>query len=165
MVARGLAALLADLHARGDSLDGAFHDAETIHVARLGDGWRFAGVAPRGRLYHAQCRSTPGLMFNPPPPPPVLLVSPEVGKGVPHDGSPVDVFTLGAHLAWWATGRSPFGGGSRMDQLTSAIHGRMRGDLALPIELGAIVRAACALEPAARATAAQLRDALDDVVT
>lgn len=160
-IAGALTDTLADVHARGQTLWGAFLDPELLYVAREAAGWRLTGVAPRGPVARMRAAAQPRGNYNPPPPPPIHLISPEAARGASVD-APADVFTVCACLHWWITGDTLYA--PHHDQLMPLLQAVIAGDraptIALPEPLAAIVLAGTARDPAARPTAAQLRDRL-----
>ncbi|WTO80733.1 bifunctional serine/threonine-protein kinase/ABC transporter substrate-binding protein [Streptomyces sp. NBC_00210] len=77
-------------------------------------------------------------------------------------GPPSDVFSLGCLLAFAATGVRPFGGGAAAGMLLRTVH--EEADLpGLPDALEPLVRACLDKHPARRPTAAQVREALDEI--
>lgn len=155
-VAAALADTLAHVHRRGQTVWAAFLDPELVYVA---DG-RLTGLAPRGPVAVSRAANNPRGMYNPPPPPPVHLISPAAARGQPT--SPADeVFTLCACLHWWATGDSLYGDADNVFAiLQQVITGARVATRKLPPAVAAIVDAGTVADPAARPTAAELRDRL-----
>jgi serine/threonine protein kinase len=73
-----------------------------------------------------------------------------------------DVFSLGAVLAFAATGERPFGSGSPVERLDRVVHGSPRLD-AVPAEVRPLVRRCLARDPEQRPTAASLLAEMGDV--
>jgi eukaryotic-like serine/threonine-protein kinase len=82
------------------------------------------------------------------------FISPEQAEGG-EVGPPADVFSLGALLAFAATGEGPFGTGSTLALVYRVIHCQPDLDR-VPAELRALVRLCLAKDPAARPTAREL---------
>ncbi len=79
------------------------------------------------------------------------FMSPEQAMGT-DIGPPSDVFSLGAVLAFAATGQGPFGAGSRPELAYRLVYSEPNLDQ-LPAELRSVVRHCLAKEPAERPTA------------
>jgi serine/threonine protein kinase len=73
-----------------------------------------------------------------------------------------DVFSLGAVLAFAATGERPFGSGSPVELLDRVVHGSPRLD-AVPAEVRSLCRRCLARDPEQRPTAASLLAEMGDV--
>jgi len=82
------------------------------------------------------------------------FMSPEQAMGG-DIGPPSDVFSLGAVLAFAATGQGPFGEGSRPELAYRLVYSEPNLDQ-LPTELRSVVRHCLAKEPAERPTAGEL---------
>ena len=82
------------------------------------------------------------------------FMAPEQARGH-HVTSAADVFAWGGLVLFAATGRRPFGDGSTAEQLRRLLHTEPVID-GLPVELGDIVRAAMARDPARRPSAETL---------
>ncbi|MFI2349610.1 bifunctional serine/threonine-protein kinase/ABC transporter substrate-binding protein [Streptomyces sp. NPDC019443] len=91
------------------------------------------------------------------------FLSPEQARASAGEiGSPSDVFSLGCLLAFAATGVRPFGGGAAAGMLLRTVY--EEPDLpGLPDALEPLVRACLDKHPAPRPTAAQVREALDEI--
>ncbi|MFF3094815.1 ABC transporter substrate-binding protein [Streptomyces cyaneofuscatus] len=89
-------------------------------------------------------------------------LAPEQASAGPVVGPACDVFSLGCVLVYAATGRRPFGEGSPAGVLFRTIHEAPDLD-GVPRAVLPLVTACLAKDPAARPTAGEVRDALEEV--
>src|SRR5204862_3971786 len=82
------------------------------------------------------------------------FMSPEQAEGR-EVGPPSDIFSLGAVLAFAATGRGPFGSGSTPALVYRVVHSGPQLDL-MPAEVRPLAERCLAKDPALRPTAAEL---------
>ena len=87
------------------------------------------------------------------------FMSPEQAEGR-ETGPPSDVFSLGAVLAFAATGKGPFGAGSTAALVYRVVHGPPDLD-EVPVEVRSLAEQCLAKDPSQRPTTAQLLAELD----
>ena len=143
-LARGLAEALSAIHAAGV----VHRDLKPANVLLAEDGPRVIdfGIS---RAVEASALTHTGLVVGSPG-----FMSPEQAEGR-EVGPPSDIFSLGAVLAFAATGQGPFGSGSTPALVYRVVHGAPRLDL-LPAEVRALAGRCLAKDPALRPTAADL---------
>jgi serine/threonine protein kinase len=147
-LARGLAEGLSAIHAAGV----VHRDLKPANVLLAEDGPRVIdfGIS---RAVEASALTHTGLVVGSPG-----FMSPEQAEGR-EVGPPSDIFSLGAVLAFAATGQGPFGTGSTPALVYRVVHSLPRLDL-VPAEVRPLVERCLAKDPAQRPTA---RDLLDGV--
>src|SRR5437763_2124 len=143
-LARGLAEALSAIHAAGV----VHRDLKPANVLLAGDGPRVIdfGIS---RAVEASALTHIGLVVGSPG-----FMSPEQAEGR-EVGSPSDIFSLGAVLAFAATGRGPFGSGSTPALVYRVVHSGPQLDL-MPAEVRPLAERCLAKDPALRPTAAEL---------
>jgi eukaryotic-like serine/threonine-protein kinase len=143
-LAAGLAEGLSAIHAAGV----VHRDLKPSNVLLAKDGPRLIdfGIS---RASGASALSHPGLLVGSPG-----FVSPEQAEGQ-EAGPPGDVFSLGAVLAFAATGKGPFGAGSTLALVYRVIHCPPDLDM-VPAEVQPLVRRCLAQDPGLRPTAREL---------
>jgi hypothetical protein len=149
-----VADVAAVAHARGFALGGL--RPELVYAEARGDGLAFTAVAPRATGFFAtggklDAMNIPAFddVFEP--------VDVSAARKLPTPAS--DVFTLAAGLGTLVTGRHPFATGSWAHQIDAMtrVDGGWPGDDDPVLR---VLEAALVREPAARPTAAELRDRL-----
>ncbi len=143
-LAAGLAEGLGAIHAVGV----VHRDLKPSNVLLAHDGPRVIdfGIS---RALESTMMTTTGMVLGSPG-----FMSPEQAKGEPV-GPPSDVFSLGAVLAYAATGQGPFGTGPTPALLYRAVNEAPHLD-GLPQEVRPVIERCLAKDPAARPTSAQL---------
>ncbi len=143
-LARGLAEALSAIHAAGV----VHRDLKPANVLLAGDGPRVIdfGIS---RAVEASALTHTGLVMGSPG-----FMSPEQAEGR-EVGPPSDIFSLGAVLAFAATGQGPFGSGSTPALVYRVVHSAPALDLA-PAEVRSLIDRCLAKDPAQRPTAAGL---------
>jgi serine/threonine protein kinase len=143
-LARGLAEALSAIHAAGV----VHRDLKPANVLLAGDGPRVIdfGIS---RAVEASALTHTGLVVGSPG-----FMSPEQAEGR-EAGPPSDIFSLGAVLAFAATGQGPFGSGSTPALVYRVVHSAPDLDLA-PAEVRSLIDRCLAKDPARRPTAAGL---------
>lgn len=143
-LARGLAEALSAIHAAGV----VHRDLKPANVLLAGDGPRVIdfGIS---RAVEASALTHSGLVVGSPG-----FMSPEQAEGR-EAGPPSDIFSLGAVLAFAATGRGPFGSGSTPALVYRVVHSGPQLDL-MPAEVRPLAERCLAKDPALRPTAADL---------
>jgi hypothetical protein len=144
MLAAGLAEALSAIHGAGV----VHRDLKPANVLLAADGPRVIdfGISRAGE---ASALTHTGLVVGSPG-----FMSPEQAEG--RDvGPPSDVFSLGAVLAFAATGQGPFGSGSTPALVYRVVHNPPDLDL-VPAGIRPLVERCLAKDPAARPTAATL---------
>jgi eukaryotic-like serine/threonine-protein kinase len=143
-LAAGLAEGLSAIHAAGV----VHRDLKPSNVLLAHDGPRVIdfGIS---RALEATMMTTTGMVMGSPG-----FMSPEQAKGETV-GPPSDVFSLGAVLAYAATGEGPFGAGPTPALLYRVVNEPPRLQ-ALPPEVRPVVERCLAKDPAARPTSQQL---------
>ena len=143
-LARGLAEGLGAIHAAGV----VHRDLKPANVLLAEDGPRVIdfGIS---RAVEASVLTHTGLVVGSPG-----FMSPEQAEGR-EVGPPSDIFSLGAVLAFAATGQGPFGSGSTPALVYRVVHSAPQLDL-LPAEVRALAERCLAKDPARRPTAAGL---------
>ncbi len=143
-LAKGLAEGLSAIHAAGV----VHRDLKPANVLLAEDGPRVIdfGIS---RAVEASALTHTGLVVGSPG-----FMSPEQAEGR-LVGPPSDIFSLGAVLAFAATGQGPFGTGSTPALVYRVVHSLPNLDY-LPAEIRLLVERCLAKDPAQRPTAAQL---------
>ena len=143
-LARGLAEGLKAIHAAGV----VHRDLKPANVLLASDGPRVIdfGIS---RAAEASALTRTGLVVGSPG-----FMSPEQAEGR-EVGPPSDIFSLGAVLAFAATGQGPFGTGSTPALVYRVVYSPPNLDH-LPAEVRPLIERCLAKDPAARPTAAQL---------
>ena len=143
-LARGLAEALSAIHAAGV----VHRDLKPANVLLAEDGPRVIdfGIS---RAVEASALTHTGLVVGSPG-----FMSPEQAEGR-EVGPPSDIFSLGAVLAFAATGQGPFGSGSTPALVYRVVHGGPQLDL-MPAEVRSLAERCLAKDPALRPTAADL---------
>jgi serine/threonine protein kinase len=143
-LARGLAEALSAIHAAGV----VHRDLKPANVLLAEDGPRVIdfGIS---RGVEASALTHTGLVVGSPG-----FMSPEQAEGR-EVGPPSDIFSLGAVLAFAATGQGPFGSGSTPALVYRVVHGGPQLDL-MPAEVRSLAERCLAKDPALRPTAADL---------
>jgi serine/threonine protein kinase len=143
-LARGLAEGLSAIHAAGV----VHRDLKPANVLLAEDGPRVIdfGIS---RAVEASALTHTRLVVGSPG-----FMSPEQAEGR-EVGPPSDIFSLGAVLAFAATGQGPFGSGSTPALVYRVVHGGPQLDL-VPAEVRSLAERCLAKDPALRPTAADL---------
>jgi eukaryotic-like serine/threonine-protein kinase len=143
-LARGLAEALSAIHAAGV----VHRDLKPANVLLAEDGPRVIdfGIS---RAVEASALTHTGLVVGSPG-----FMSPEQAEGR-EVGPPSDIFSLGAVLAFAATGQGPFGSGSTPALVYRVVHSGPQLDL-MPAEVRSLAERCLAKDPALRPTAADL---------
>jgi serine/threonine protein kinase len=143
-LARGLAEALSAIHAAGV----VHRDLKPANVLLAEDGPRVIdfGIS---RAVEASALTHTGLVVGSPG-----FMSPEQAEGR-EVGPPSDIFSLGAVLAFAATGQGPFGSGSTPALVYRVVHSGPQLDL-MPAEVRSVAERCLAKDPALRPTAADL---------
>jgi len=143
-LARGLAEALSAIHAAGV----VHRDLKPANVLLAEDGPRVIdfGIS---RAIEASAFTHTGLVVGSPG-----FMSPEQAEGR-EVGPPSDIFSLGAVLAFAATGQGPFGSGSTPALVYRVVHSGPQLDL-MPAEVRSLAERCLAKDPALRPTAADL---------
>jgi serine/threonine protein kinase len=143
-LARGLAEALSAIHAAGV----VHRDLKPANVLLAEDGPRVIdfGIS---RAVEASVLTHTGLVVGSPG-----FMSPEQAEGR-EVGPPSDIFSLGAVLAFAATGQGPFGSGSTPALVYRVVHSGPQLDL-MPAEIRSLAERCLAKDPALRPTAAGL---------
>ena len=144
VLARGLAEGLSAIHAAGV----VHRDLKPANVLLAEDGPRLIdfGIS---RAVEASALTHTGLVVGSPG-----FMSPEQAEGR-EVGPPSDVFSLGAVLAFAATGQGPFGSGSTPALVYRVVYGAPQLDL-VPAGVRALIDRCLAKDPARRPTADDL---------
>ena len=143
-LARGLAEGLSAIHAAGV----VHRDLKPANVLLAEDGPRVIdfGIS---RAVEASAFTHTGLVVGSPG-----FMSPEQAEGR-EVGPPSDIFSLGAVLAFAATGQGPFGSGSTPALVYRVVHSGPQLDL-MPAEVRSLAERCLAKDPALRPTAGDL---------
>jgi serine/threonine protein kinase len=143
-LARGLAEALSAIHAAGV----VHRDLKPANVLLAGDGPRVIdfGIS---RAVEASALTHTGLVVGSPG-----FMSPEQAEGR-EVGPPSDIFSLGAVLAFAATGQGPFGSGSTPALVYRVVHSGPQLDL-MSAEVRPLAERCLAKDPALRPTATGL---------
>jgi eukaryotic-like serine/threonine-protein kinase len=143
-LARGLAEGLSAIHAAGV----VHRDLKPANVLLAEDGPRVIdfGIS---RAVEASALTHTGLVVGSPG-----FMSPEQAEGR-EAGPPSDIFSLGAVLAFAATGQGPFGSGSTPALVYRVVYSEPQLDL-LPADVRPLVERCLAKDPARRPTAGDL---------
>ena len=144
VLARGLAEGLSAIHAAGV----VHRDLKPANVLLAEDGPRLIdfGIS---RAVEASALTHTGLVVGSPG-----FMSPEQAEGR-EVGPPSDIFSLGAVLAFAATGQGPFGSGSTPALVYRVVYGAPQLDL-VPAGVRALIDRCLAKDPARRPTADDL---------
>ena len=144
MLAAGLAEALSAIHSAGV----VHRDLKPANVLLADDGPRVIdfGIS---RAAEGSSLTHTGLVVGSPG-----FMSPEQAEGR-EVGPPSDIFSLGAVLAFAATGRGPFGSGSTPALVYRVVHDGPQLDL-VPAEIRPLSERCLAKDPAGRPTAAGL---------
>ena len=147
VLARGLAEGLSAIHAAGV----VHRDLKPANVLLAEDGPRLIdfGIS---RAVEASALTHTGLVVGSPG-----FMSPEQAEGR-EVGPPSDIFSLGAVLAFAATGQGPFGSGSTPALVYRVVYGAPQLDL-VPAEVRSLIDRCLAKDPARRPTADDLLSA------
>jgi eukaryotic-like serine/threonine-protein kinase len=150
-LAAGLAEGLSAVHAAGL----VHRDLKPANVLLAGDGPRLIdfGIS---RAAEASTLTQSGLVVGS-----AGFMSPEQAEGR-EAGPPSDVFSLGAVLAFAATGQGPFGTGSTAALVYRVVHGQPEL-AAVPAEARALVERCLAKDPSQRPATGELLAELQDV--
>lgn len=146
----GLAEALEHVHAQGL----VHRDVKPSNVLLTLDGPRLIDFGIARALDAATGLTQSGFVVGSPG-----YMSPEQARGAVA-GPPSDVFSLGAVLAYAATGAAPFGDGVSAAVLLYRVLHEEPGLTGLDAGLGAIVRDCLAKDPAARPSPGRLRELL-----
>jgi len=143
-LAAGLAEALSAIHSAGV----VHRDLKPANVLLADDGPRVIdfGIS---RAAEGSSLTHTGLVVGSPG-----FMSPEQAEGR-EVGPPSDIFSLGAVLAFAATGRGPFGSGSTPALVYRVVHDVPQLDL-VPAEIRPLIERCLAKDPAGRPTAAGL---------
>ncbi len=150
-MAAGLAESLTAIHAAGV----VHRDLKPSNVLLAADGPRVIdfGIS---RAAEATSMTRAGFVMGSPG-----FMSPEQAEG--HDvGPPSDIFSLGAVLAFAATGEGPFGGGSTAALVYRVVHSQANLEQ-LPDEIRPLVGRCLAKDPGSRPTAGELLEQVGNV--
>ncbi|MFJ6382337.1 serine/threonine-protein kinase [Kitasatospora sp. NPDC092039] len=147
----GLAEALAHVHGLGL----VHRDVKPSNVLLTLDGPRLIDFGIARALDATTMLTQSGQVFGSPG-----FMSPEQANGLPA-GPASDVFSLGAVLAYAATGTRPFGSGVSVPVLLYRVLHEEPDLSGLDGPLRAVVRDCLAKDPAARPTPGQLRERLD----
>jgi serine/threonine protein kinase len=152
-LAAGLAEALQAIHRVGL----VHRDLKPSNVLLAEDGPRVIDFGISLALERSMMTATGMVMGSP------GFMSPEQARGQREVGPPTDVFSLGAVLAFAATGNNPFGGGPTPALLYRVVN--ETPDLAaVPAPLTALIGDCLAKDPAGRPTPADLLERLSDDV-
>ena len=152
-LAAGLAEALQAIHRAGV----VHRDLKPSNVLLASDGPRVIDFGISLALERSMMTAT-GMVIGSPG-----FMSPEQARGRREVGPPSDVFSLGAVLAFAATGNSPFGTGPTPALLYRVVN--EEPDLtAIPAELSPLIGQCLAKDPAGRPTPADLLDRLSGEV-
>jgi serine/threonine protein kinase len=143
-LAAGLAEGLAAIHAAGV----VHRDLKPSNVLLAADGPRVIDFGISRAVDATDLTRTGAVIGSP------AFMSPEQVKGDGAVGPASDVFSLGAVLAFAATGEGPFGSGMPTVQMYRVVHGTPRLDQ-LPGPVRPLVERCLAKDPAQRPTATQ----------
>ncbi len=152
-LAAGLAEALQAIHRAGL----VHRDMKPSNVLLATDGPRVIDFGISLALERSMMTATGMVMGSP------GFMSPEQARGQKEVGAPTDVFSLGAVLAYAATGNSPFGSGP-----TPALLYRVVNELPdltdVPARLRPLIEQCLAKDPAARPTPADILASMSDDV-
>ncbi|MFB7469424.1 protein kinase [Kitasatospora sp. NPDC056184] len=147
----GLSEALAQVHGLGL----VHRDVKPSNVLLTLDGPRLIDFGIARALDSATALTQSGQVFGSPG-----FMSPEQANGLPA-GPASDVFSLGAVIAYAATGRMPFGAGVSAPVLLYRVLHEEPDLSGLAGPLSALVRDCLAKDPSARPTPGRLRERLD----
>ena len=149
-LAAGLAEALVAIHRAG-----VIHrDLKPSNVLLAADGPRVIDFGISRAVEATELTRTGVIVGSP------GFMSPEQIEGTPPVTPATDVFSLGAVLAYAATGAGPFGEGATPSLLYRVVHSEPRLD-AVPEELRGLVGSCLAKDPAARPSPDALLDRLE----
>jgi len=152
-LAGGLAEALAAIHRVGL----VHRDLKPSNVLLATDGPRVIDFGISLALERSMMTATGMVMGSP------GFMSPEQARGLRDVGAPTDVFSLGAVLAYAATGNNPFGGGPTPALLYRVVN--EAPDLTtVPARLSPLIQRCLAKDPAERPTPAEILELLGDDV-
>ena len=144
-LAAGLAEALAGIHRSGV----VHRDLKPSNVLLAADGPRVIDFGISQAIERSMLTATGAVMGSP------GFMSPEQARGQREVGKPTDVFSLGAVLAFAATGIGPFGCGSTPALLYRLVN--EEPDLAqVPARLRPLIERCLAKDPAYRPTPADI---------
>ncbi len=153
-LAAGLAEALAGMHRSGV----VHRDLKPSNVLLAADGPRVIDFGISKAMERSMLTATGAVMGSP------GYMSPEQARGQREVGKPTDVFSLGAVLAFAATGIGPFGSGSIPALLYRVVN--EEPDLArVPARLRPLIERCLAKAPAYRPTPADIIEILSDNVS
>jgi eukaryotic-like serine/threonine-protein kinase len=152
-LAAGLAEALVAIHGAGV----VHRDLKPSNVLLAADGPRVIDFGISLAVERSMLTTTGVVMGSP------GFMSPEQARGLREVGKPTDVFSLGAVLAFAATGEGPFGGGSTPALLYRVVN--EEPDLArVPARVRPLIERCLAKAPADRPTPADILGLLGDEV-
>ena len=152
-LAGGLAEALAAIHRVGL----VHRDLKPSNVLLAADGPRVIDFGISLALERSMMTATGMVMGSP------GFMSPEQARGQREVGAPTDVFSLGAVLAYAATGNNPFGGGPTPALLYRVVN-EVPDLTAVPARLRPLIERCLAKDPAARPTPPEILELLGDDV-
>ena len=152
-LAAGLAEALQAIHRAGL----VHRDLKPSNVLLAADGPRVIDFGISLALERSMMTATGMVMGSP------GFMSPEQARGQREVGAPTDVFSLGAVLAFAATGSSPFGVGPTPALLYRVVN-EVPDLTAVPARLSPLIEQCLAKDPAERPTPAEILATLGDDV-
>jgi eukaryotic-like serine/threonine-protein kinase len=152
-LAAGLAEALVAIHGAG-----VIHrDLKPSNVLLAADGPRVIDFGISRALEQSMLTTTGAVLGSP------GFMSPEQARGLQDVGEPTDVFSLGAVLAYAATGGGPFGVGPTPALLYRVVNEEPKLDR-VPARLRPLIERCLAKDPAGRPTPADILGLLGDEV-